>query len=77
MQQPEGEIGFAIATAEEDVKNLCSSLSTTPLKEIEVVIGEKRTVRGKPMSWVIWEMGKRKVLTMRKEGDGRVFSPAD
>jgi len=73
VQQPEGELGFTIATAEEDIKNLCSSLSTTPLEEIEVHIGEKRTVRGKPMSWVLWEMSKRKVLTMRKEGDGRVF----
>jgi len=74
-EQPEGELGFALATAEEDVKNLCSSLSTTPLREIEVQIGEERTIRGRPASWVLWEMSERKVLTMRKEGDGRAFSP--
>lgn len=75
--QPEGGLGFTLATTEEDVKNLCSSLSTTPLTEIEVRIGEWRTIRGRPASWVLWEMDKHKVLTMRKEGDGRVFSPVD
>lgn len=75
VQQPEGGLGFALATTEEDVNNLCSSLSKTPLKEIEVHIGEKRTIRGKPASWVLWEMDKRKALTMRKEGGGREFSP--
>ena len=76
IQEPSGERGFAPATTEEDVKNLSLSLSTTSLEEIKVQIGEKRTIRGKPAHWVLWEGRNRKVLTMSKEKDGWVSSPA-
>lgn len=74
IEQPGGERGFALAATEEDVKNLCSSLSMTSLEEIKVHIGEKRTIRGKPASWVLWEISNRKVLTISKEKDGWAFS---
>jgi len=71
---PDGQRGFAPATTEEDVKNLSSSLSATSLEEINVRIGEKRTVRGRPAYWVLWETSNRKDLTMSREKDGWVFS---
>ena len=74
VHQPDGERGFAPATTEEDVKNLCSSLSATSLEEIEVRIGEKRTIRGKPAGWVTWETRNRKVLKTSREKDGWAFS---
>lgn len=74
VQQSDGERSFAPATTEEDVKNLSSSLLTTLLEEIEVQIGDKRTIRGKPATWVLWESHNRKVLTMSREGDGWVLS---
>lgn len=74
VDQLDGKHGFAPATTEEDVKNLCSSFSKTSLDEVEVRIGEKRTIRGKPASWVLWENRNRKVLKMSKEKDGWEFS---
>ena len=74
MIELNGEHGYAPATTEEDVKNLFSSLSTTSLEEIEVRTGEKRTIRGKPVYWVIWENDNRKIWkTSRREGEA--FSP--
>lgn len=75
VDQLDGKRGFAQATTEGDVKNLCSSLSKTSLEEVEVRIGEKRTIRGKPASWVLWEIRNRKVLKMGREKDGWEFSP--
>lgn len=69
IQLPDGERGLAPATTEEDVKNLSSSLSTTSLEEIKVHVGEKRTVRGRPMFWVLWETRNRKVLRMSRKGE--------
>jgi len=74
IKGPGGERGFAPATTEEDVKNLSSSLSATSLEEIKVRIGEKRTIRGRPMYWVLWETENRKDLTMCREKDGWAFS---
>jgi len=74
VHQLDGKHGFTPATTEEDAKNLCSSLSTTSLEEVEVRIGEKRTIRGKPASWVLWEIRNRKVLKMNREKDGWEFS---
>ena len=73
IQQPNGERGYALATTEEDVKNLSSSLSTTSLEEIEVRTGEKRTIRGKPAYWVSWENNNRKILKTSRKG-GEAFS---
>jgi len=74
VQQPDGECGFAPATTEGDVKNLSSSLSTTSLEEIEAHIGEKRTIMGRPASWVLWELRNRKVLKLSREKNVWVFS---
>lgn len=74
VQLSSGEYGFAPATTEEDIRNLSSSLSTTSLEEIEVRVGEKRTIRGRPVDWVMWECSNRKILTMRRERDGWAFS---
>lgn len=71
---PNGERRFSPATTEEDVNTLSSSLSTTPLEEIKVQIGEKRAITGRPMDWVLWENRNHKVLTMGREKDGWVFS---
>ena len=73
IQQPNGERGYAPATTEDDIGNLSSSLSTTSLEEIEVRIGEKRTIRGRPVYWVIWENDNRKVLKTNRM-DGEAFS---
>jgi len=73
-QGSNGEVGLAPATTEEDVKNLSSSLSTTGLEEIKVRIGEKRTIRGRPMSWVLWERSNRKVLATSRRKDAEAFS---
>jgi len=73
IQQPNGERGYAPATTEDDIRNLSSSLSMTPLEEIEVRMGEKRTIRGRPVYWVLWENSNRKVLKMNRK-DGEAFS---
>lgn len=74
IQQTDGDCGFAPATTEEDVKKLSSSLSTTSFEEIKVRIGEKRTIRGRPMSWVLWENRTRKVLKTSREKGAEEFS---
>jgi hypothetical protein len=74
VQGSDGQHGFAPATTEEDVKNLSSSLSTTALEEITVQIGEKRTITGRPMHWLLWENNNRKVLTAGRGKDGAKFS---
>lgn len=60
----------SVATTEEDVKNLSVSLGlSTSLDEIKVQIGEKRTVMGFPVPWVMWEESHRRTVTMsRKDG---------
>ena len=63
-----------LATTEEDVESLALSLSATSLEEIQVRIGEKRTVRGYPASWVIWEMEHLKTVTMTRQKDEWVLS---
>ena len=60
------ECGDALATTEEDVKSLSSSLSATRLEEIKVQIGEKRIVRGLPAGWVLWEKDHQKTVTMTR-----------
>jgi len=73
IQHPNGERGYAPATTEDDIRSISSSLSTTSLEEIEVRVGEKRTIRGRPVYWVIWEGNNRKVLKMNRKG-GEAFS---
>ncbi|KAF9793350.1 hypothetical protein BJ322DRAFT_121440 [Thelephora terrestris] len=71
---PERGSARALATTEEDVKSLSSSLSATSLKEIKVRIGEKRTVRGRPAGWVLWEKDCCKTVTMNREADEWLLS---
>ena len=63
-----------LATTEEDVESLALSLSATSLEGIQVQIGEKRTVRGYPASWVMWEMEHLKTVTMTRQKDEWVLS---
>lgn len=74
IQQPDGECGFALATTEADFKTLSSSLSATSLEEIKVQIGEKWTIMGRPMSWVLWENRNRKVLKTSRKKNEEAFS---
>ena len=75
IEQSDGSTGFALATTEEDVGRLSSSLSTASLEEIEVRVGEKRTIGGKPAHWVLWENSNHRVLKTSRENEGEAFSP--